>query len=160
MNEQKIQTYVAERGYALKPHGCIIVKRAPETVPLALIELATQNIRWQVLCLCEHELVLITLSEHTLSLKRGSFRAIDYDDVRAVSVETADAGMTRRIVITLDDEELVLNAQREETSMVRTTGMFGAWHAENLPVAVKLLEGLGTPATTDCPAPAEEGARA
>lgn len=151
MNEKTIRKHAASLGYDLKPNGCIVVKRAPETAPLALIEFATQDIRWQVLCLCEHEIVLLTLSPYTLGLKRGSFRVISYDDVRAASVESADQGMSRRIVITLDDEELVLNAQREETSALRTSGMFGAWHAENLPTVTKLIGSLGTPA--------EEGSR-
>lgn len=144
MNEKTIREHAASLGYDLKPNGCIVVKRAPETAPLALIEFATQDIRWQVLCLCEHEIVLLTLSPYTLGLKRGSFRVISYDDVRAASVESADQGMSRRIVITLDDEELVLNAQREETSALRTSGMFGAWHAENLPTVTKFIGSLGT----------------
>lgn len=144
MKEQAIQEYAASLGFNPKPNGCIVVKRAPETAPLALIEFATQDIRWHVLCLCEHEIVLLALNSYTLSLKRGSFRVISYDDVRAASVESTDQGMSRRIVITLDDEQLVLNAQREETSALRTSGLLGSWHAENLPSATKLIKSLGT----------------
>lgn len=143
MKERTIIEHVEELGYELKPGRCIVVKRAPETIPLALIEFATQDLHWQTLCVCERELVIFEL---TMFFKRGSLRVIDFDDIRATSVETADGGMSRRITITLGDEEIVLNAQREETSAWRTSGVYGSWHAANLPAVVKLIEQLGSPA--------------
>lgn len=152
MKEQTIIEHVEELGYELKPGRCIVVKRAPETIPLALFEFATQDLHWQTLCLCEHEIVIFEL---TMFFKRGSLRVIDYDDIRAVSVETADQGMSRRITITLNDEEIVLNAQREETSAWRTSGVYGSWHAANLPTVVKLIEQLGSPAQDTSETPVE-----
>ncbi len=149
MKEQKVYDFVRSLGCEPLEHGAIVVKRAPETIPLAIAEFVTQSAPWKILCLCRAEIVVVSLGEMGLGLKKNaSYRVISHDDVRGVSVELADGGMSRRIAIDLDDEEIVLNAQHEATSALRTSSLFGTWHAKNLPAVMAALESLGTPAAT------------
>lgn len=139
MKQEKLATFVNELGFTMKDHGAIIVKRTPEGIPQEVIEFLTKTDRYSSLCLCENEMVLVRLSE-VFGIKRDSYRVIAYDDIRKVQVETADGGMTRHIKIFLDDELISLNAQHETTSGLRTSGLWGAWHAENLPYVVERLQ--------------------
>ena len=145
MKQEKLSSFVHELGFTMRDHGAIIVKRAPVGIPQEVIEFFTKTDRYSALCLCVNEMVIVSLSEVS-GLKRDSYRVIAYDEVRASKVKIADGGMTRRIVISLDDELLDLNAQHESTSGVRTSGLWGAWHAQNLPAVSQFIETLGTPA--------------
>ena len=142
MKEQKIIDYVRSVGFEPKEHGCIVVKRAPETIPLAIAKMFTESNAYRALCLCEHEMVFVPLHDLMGLDKRGSYRVISYDNIRKASVELVDAGMTRRITLLLDDEELVLNAQHESTSALRTSGAWGSWHSNNLPYVIKEITAL------------------
>ena len=143
MKEQKIYDRVRELGREPLPHAAIVVTRAPETVPLAVAEFFTKTNRYRALVVCADAIALLPLDDIWGLKRSGSYRVIDREDIRATGVSLADAGMTRRITIDLPDEELVLNAQHESTSSLRTSGMWGAWHAENLPRVLELIEEMG-----------------
>ncbi|MBM6905322.1 hypothetical protein H6A29_03625 [Collinsella tanakaei] len=54
--------------------------------------------------------------------------------------------MTRRIRITTDEGDVLLNAQHESTSGLRTSGLWGSWHAANLPHACDEICRMGSDA--------------
>lgn len=143
MKEQKIYDYVRTLGREPLEHGAIVVTRAPETIPLAVARFLTQSNRYRALVLCTDAIALVPLDEVWGIKKNSGCRIIALDDIHAAHAELADAGMTRRIIIDADDDELVLNAQHEETSALRTSGLWGSWHARNLPDVVARIEELG-----------------
>ncbi len=141
MKQQKLVDFVGGLGFVAKDRGIIVVKRTPEGIPQEVIEFFTKTDRYSALFLCENEMVIVSLSE-VFGIKRDSYRVIAYDDLRGVETSVADGGMTRRIVLKLDDELLAFNAQHEMTSAIRTSSLWGAWHAENLPHTIEMLQSI------------------
>lgn len=140
MKEQKIYDRVRELGREPIEGTAIIVTRTPESVLHAAIEFAMQTDRFELLVCCEDAILLFRLDNLTNSIRTSSpALAIPRENIRATSITTADAGMTRRIRIVTDHEELLLNAQHEITSALRTSGLWGAWHAANLPHACDVI---------------------
>lgn len=144
MKEQKIYEHVRELGHEPIEGTAVIVSRTPENPVAAAIEFAKQTDRFGLLVCCEDCLLLFRLNNLTNNIKKSTnYRLIACEDVLDTSVELADAGMTRRIRIATDEGDILLNAQHEATSALRTSGLWGAWHAANLPRAVAEIEAMG-----------------
>ena len=145
MKEHKIYDQVRELGDEPIEGTAIIVTRTPESVIQGVIDFAKQADRFELLVCCEDAILLFGLNNLTNDIRTpASYRRIARTDIRNASVELADAGMTRRIRIVTDEGDVLLNAQHEATSALRTSGLWGAWHAENLPRACEEISRMGT----------------
>ena len=144
MKEQKVYERVRELGHEPIEGTAIIVTRTPESILQSVVEFATQADRFGLLVCCEDAILVIKLNNLTNDIRKSaSYRCIAREDVLDASTELADAGMTRRIRVTTDEGDILFNAQHEATSALRTSGMWGAWHAENLPRACEEISRMG-----------------
>lgn len=144
MKEQKIYERVRKLGHEPIEGTAIIVSRTPESILRSVVEFATQADRFELLVCCEDAILIFKLNNLTNFIRTSaSYRCIAREDILGASVERADAGMTRRIRIATDEGDILLNAQHEATSALRTSGLWGAWHAANLPRAVAEIEAMG-----------------
>lgn len=147
MKEQKVYDRVRKLGHKPIEGTAIIVTRAPESILQSVIEFATQADRFGLLVCCEDAILIFKLNNLTNDIRTSaSYRCIAREDILAASAELADAGMTRRIRIVTDEGEVLLNAQHEATSGLRTSGLWGGWHAANLPRACEEIRRMGAPA--------------
>lgn len=152
MKEQRIYDRVRELGHEPIEGTAIIVSRTPDGILQAAIEFAMQTDRFELLVCCTDAVLIFRLDNLANGIRTSApALVIPRDGIRAASVTTADAGMTRRIRIVTDSEEILLNAQHETTSAVRTSGLWGAWHAANLPRTCDEISHMGT-AAHDAPA--------
>lgn len=148
MKEQKIYDHVRRLGHEPIEGTAIVVTRAPESILKGVVEFATQAERFGLLVCCEDAVLVFRLNSLTNDIRTSaSYRSIAREDVLDASVELADAGMTRRIRITTDEGDVLLNAQHEATSALRTSGMWGGWHAANLPRACEEIGRMGVSAS-------------
>ena len=93
----------------------------------------------------EDAVLLFKLNNLTNDIRTSaSYRCISREDILSADTELADAGMTRRIRITTDEGDVLLNAQHESTSGLRTSGLWGSWHAANLPRACDEICRMGS----------------
>lgn len=145
MKERKVYERVRELGHEPIEGTAIIVTRTPESILQSVVEFATQADRFGLLVCCEDAILVFKLNNLTNGIRKSaSYRCIAREDVLDASTELADAGMTRRIRIVTDEGDVLLNAQHEATSALRTSGLWGAWHAENLPRACEEISRMGT----------------
>ena len=145
MKEQKIYDHVRGLGHEPIEGTAIVVTRTPESVLKGVIEFATQ----ELLVCCEDAVLLFRLDNLANGIRTSaSYRRIAREDVLGASVGPADAGMTRRIRISTAGGDVVLNAQHEATSALRTSGLWGSWHATNLPHACEEISRIGDVAWT------------
>lgn len=148
MKERKIYDHVRRLGHEPIEGTAIIVTRTPESVLKGVIDFVTQADRFELLVCCEDAVLLFRLDSLANDIRRSaSHCVIAREDVLGASVEPADAGMTRRIRISTTEGDLVLNAQHEATSALRTSGLWGSWHAANLPRACKEIGRMGVTAS-------------
>ena len=148
MKEQKVYERVRELGHEPIEGTAIIVTRAPESILQSVIEFATQADRFGLLVCCEDVILVFKLNNLANDIRTSaSYRCVAREDVLGTSVELADAGMTRRIRISTVEDDIVLNAQHEATSALRTSGLWGSWHAVNLPRACEKICRMGVSAS-------------
>ena len=148
MKEQKIYDYVRGLGHEPIEGTAIVVTRTPESVLQGVIDFATQADRFELLVCCEDAVLLFRLNNLTNDIRHSaSHRVIARADILDASAELADAGMTRRIRIATARGDVVLNAQHEATSALRTSGLWSGWHAANLPHACEEISRMGVPAS-------------
>ena len=148
MKEQKIYDHVRGLGHEPIEGTAIVVTRTPESVLKGVIEFATQADRFELLVCCEDAVLLFRLDNLAKGIRTSaSYRRIAREDVLGASVGPADAGMTRRIRISTAGGDVVLNAQHEATSALRTSGLWGSWHAANLPRACEEIGRMGASAS-------------
>lgn len=147
MKEQKIYDRVRSLGHEPIEGTAIIVTRTPESILQGVVEFAMQTDRFELMACAEDAVLLFKLNNLTNDIRTSaSYRCISREDILSADTELADAGMTRRIRITTDEGDVLLNAQHESTSGLRTSGLWGSWHAANLPHACDEICRMGSDA--------------